>query len=201
MNTAITLRNDEPQKLFSWTAIIAGALANIGLSFLLNLSTLAIGLSAFTTDREGAISLALGGLLAIAIGAAIIMFLSGWIAGYLGTPFYFAKPYSGILYGFIAWCLALLISVSVASQVGDYVTAYTNVVSHPVSTSSPTIANPPMVVETVSAQADVRVNKSDEADAAHKTGAGLSIIFILFFIGALSSCVGGHYGSTARNSL
>ncbi|HVY53836.1 MAG TPA: hypothetical protein VHA13_04890, partial [Gammaproteobacteria bacterium] len=53
------------QKRLSWTAVIAGALVGIGLSFLLNIFSISIGLTLIKTSAEGAVSLALGGFIGL----------------------------------------------------------------------------------------------------------------------------------------
>jgi len=55
-------------KRISWTAIFVGAIVAVGLSFLLNLFGIAIGLSAFTLSTDGASVLAVGGLVGMIIG-------------------------------------------------------------------------------------------------------------------------------------
>jgi hypothetical protein len=56
----------------------------VGLSFLLNLFSIAIGLSLVTTSKEGIASLAIGGFLGLVISAIAAMFVAGTTSGYLG---------------------------------------------------------------------------------------------------------------------
>src|ERR1700722_7871136 len=94
-------------KCLSWKPIFAGALTAIGLSFLLNLFSVAIGLTAYTTSSEGVETMAFGGLLGTAIGVIAAMFAAGWVSGYLGQR-YCVQRHVGCMYGFLTWCVALI---------------------------------------------------------------------------------------------
>lgn len=185
-------------KRFSWTAVLAGALVGIGLSFLLNLFSIAIGLSIFSTTQEGVATFAIGGLIGIFIGTIVAMFVGGYTAGFLGRPFCVKRTH-GAMYGFIAWCLALLIMAVFTTHIGRYVSAYTNFLSHP----------------TVVVATDVPVNAANTANATssnttpavmvvgtEKSIGGIAmtafIVFAVFFVGALSSAIGGHCGMHCR---
>ena len=61
-------------KRISWSAILTGALVGVGLSFLLNLFGVAIGLSAFSMGDHGPASLAIGGLLGLIASTIIAMY-------------------------------------------------------------------------------------------------------------------------------
>lgn len=158
----------------SWKPIIAGAIAAIGFSFILNLFSVAIGLTAFNTNSEGVENLVLGGLMATALGILVAMFASGYIAGYLGRA-YCVHRHLGALYGFLAWCLALLVSIFIAAHVQNYISFYTHFISGTTmslnSNATPTV-NVPAAKVVVSAY----------------------IVFCLFFLGAFASAFGGHCG-------
>ncbi len=166
-------------KCLSWKPIFAGALVAIGLTFLLNLFSVAIGLTAFTTSSEGVESLALGGLLGTSIGIVASMFASGWVAGYLGQP-HCTKRHLGALYGFLTWCLALLVSVFLVSHIEQYVTFYGHFLS--------------------GTTAELQMNAATPAGnaTAHMATKSLVIstyiIFCLFFLSAFASSLGGHLG-------
>src|SRR5687767_10657531 len=71
-------------KAISWTAILAGALVGMGLTFLLNTFSIGIGLSLVRTTEDGLTSLAIGGFIGLLIGAIVSMFAAGFTAGCLG---------------------------------------------------------------------------------------------------------------------
>lgn len=166
-------------KCFTWKPVIAGALVAIGLSFLLNLFSVAIGLTAFTTNNEGVENLVLGGLIATALGIVVSMFASGWLAGYLGNR-YCAKRHLGALYGFLTWCLALIVMVFLADHMVKYITLYTHFISGS-SMASTSLEN-------------VAGHVSTNTTAENKVVISAYIIFCLFFLSAFACSLGGHCG-------
>lgn len=176
------------RKHVSWTAIIVGALVGVGLSFLLNLFSIAIGLSLVTTNQEGMTVLAVGGFLGLAIGTIASMFTAGFSAGYLGRP-YCIKRHLGVLYGFTAWALALILTVLLATNIGHYVAMYADF-----------IANPTIIVDVtnISSSSKGAVSATDTQTAVNHLGMSSLLVFALFFIGAFSSSLGGHCGMTYR---
>jgi hypothetical protein len=185
-------------KSISWTAVITGALVGVGLSFLLNLFSVSIGLSAFTTSTDGLSTLAVGGFIGMLIGAIVTMFITGWVAGYLGQP-YCGEKNLGVLYGFTAWCFSLVLAVLLASSFGHFVTSYTAAVSNPPAAKvNMTIDDSaPIVSEQKRASGGSEVTVNTEK-AANAIGATAFVTFILFFVGALSSCFGGFSGYESR---
>ena len=95
----------------SWTALLVAAFVAVGLSFLLNLFSIAIGLGAITITSTGETKLAAGGVISLTLGSIIVMFTSGWVAGYLGQT-NCPKRNQGILYGFASWCVAFCCLIS-----------------------------------------------------------------------------------------
>lgn len=173
------------RKTVSWTAIIVGAFVGLGLTFLLELFNVAISLSIVTTTKEGAVSLAIGGFIGIIIGIIAAMFTAGYTAGYLGRG-YCIKRNLGALYGFTTWCVALILTVALTSHLGHYVADYTHFIANPTTIIMP----PPPGVEAVAPNSVVAV----EVEPLRNLGIGTFLVFVLFFIGALSSCFGGHVG-------
>ena len=186
-------------KRISWSAIATGAIIGVGLSFLLNLFGMTIGLSAFSMTEQGVGSLAIGGLLGLIISTIVSFFFGGFAAGYLGR-LYVPKRNLGIVYGFTTWSVTLLLSAVVTTYVGTYVDSYTSVVTRN------------MVVATQEAPA-ASANASDKQkmsteqkiatvnpkDLTSGMAVGAFIVFALFFVGAFSSCLGAHYGMSCRS--
>lgn len=164
---------------FSWKPIIAGALMAVGLSFLLNLFSVAIGVHAYSSNSDGVESLAMGGLIATAIGIVSSMFASGWLAGYLGQR-YCGKRHLGAFYGFITWCVALIIVIFLASHVQQYISFYSHFISGTMDT-----------LQVSAATATSKVTGNIPAD---KLVVSTYIIFCLFFLSAFSCSLGGHCG-------
>lgn len=187
-------------KRISWSAIIAGALVGIGLTFLLNLFSIAIGLSIVKTTTDGMTILAVGGLVGVLIGTIVANFVGGMSAGYLGRPFC-PKGNLGVLYGFVTWFLALLLMAMIFSKVGNFVEAYTSFIQTPVTVvkivnneTTPAVSS---AIATIGKTKPVTVNVQA---ATNNLGIAATIVFILFWLGAISSCVGGHYGMVCRDS-
>lgn len=166
-------------KCFTWKPVVAGALTAIGLSFLLNLFSVAIGLTAYNTNSQGVETLAFGGLIATALGIVVSMFASGWIAGYLANR-YCVKRHLGALYGFLSWCLALVVMVFIADHVTAYIALYTHFISG-------VPANLPEKAATAMASS---TNMSPTTNVVVST----YIVFVLFFLSAFASSFGGHCG-------
>jgi hypothetical protein len=165
-------------KCFTWKPIIAGALIAIGLTFLLNLFSVAISLTAFTTNDQGVENIALGGLIATALGIVVSMFASGWLAGYLGNR-YCTKRHLGALYGFLTWCLALIITIFLAVHIQDYIKFYT----HFISGTTVSLSN-----------ARMGAQLSIPAHQATQIVISTYIVFSLFFLSAFACSLGGHCG-------
>ncbi len=174
----------------AWSAILIGALTSVGLSFLLNLFSMAIGLTVISRNAAGNGTLAIGGLIGVLIGAIACMFFSGWLAGYIARPYY-RNPHLGGLYGFSAWCLALLMTILTASYVGKFIADSSHFLSNP-SVVEENVANRPPVLslDTPSVGNNQTINSTEAVNAA--AGVGAFIIFIMFFVGALSSTIGGY---------
>lgn len=200
-------------KWVSWTAVFVGALVGLGLSFLLNLFNIAIGLSVFTTSADGMVTLAVGGFIGLLIGAIVSMFVAGYTAGYLGRPFC-TQHNLGVLYGFTTWCLMLILTILLTSHIGRYVAAYSSALARPstviVMTDDNTpntmtdvmkkdaVKTKPATPATSTSSAQPAVVTVDVETATNRLGMGAFVVFILFFIGALFSCIGGHCGAACR---
>lgn len=190
-------------KCFTWKPIFAGALVAIGLTFLLNLFSVAIGLTAFSVN-EGTETLVLGGLIGTAIGIVAVMFVSGWVAGYLGNR-YCNKHHLGALYGFLTWCLALIFAVFLAGHLQHYVTFYSGAISgHGVDmTMASNVAAANVTAVKAAAMKTAAVAPAAKvavaAEAPMKAIAiSAYIIFALFFLSAFASSLGGHCGMCHR---
>lgn len=176
-------------RCISWSAVIAGGLVGLGLSFLLNLFGVAIGLTAFSSTPDGITALAIGGFLGLLIGSFAVMFVAGWTAGYLGRPYTF-NPDNGFVYGFLAWCLSLLLLVAFANPLANFVASMPG--SPYDHTRGAVTRN---YDQTPLATTDARNETEKKANETGKAGLAL---FALFAIGALASCFGGHFGMRYR---
>lgn len=184
------------KKCFSWSAILIGTLVGLGLSFLLNVFSIAIGLTAFTL-KESATVFAVGGFIGFAIGVFAAMFVAGFTAGHLARP-YCLKRNLGVLYGFATWSLILVFSILLSAPVAKFVTSY----SYFITDNSVNIVrtmNAPAV--TTAATTTPEANKAVAVDAeksANDIGKAGLAVFFLFFLGAFASSLGGYYGVACR---
>lgn len=183
-----------PLKRICWSAIFVGALVGIGLGFLFNLFGVAIGLSAVMISPEGNMAWAIGGVIGILIALIVTTMASGFAAGYLGRM-YCPRRNLGILYGFTTWTMALLLSAVVAGYITHYASHY-----------SETIMKTPIVVThsngahttTVNPKTDTQQATEPVVTSTQGLTAGAFVLFGLFFIGAISSCVGACWAMSCR---
>jgi len=174
----------------SWTAIFAGTLVSLGLGLLLNLFGLSIDLVAFKPNPEGHLALAIGGYIGMLIGTIAIMFTSGWVTGHLAS-----RPdineCLGALYGFITWCLALIIAIFIASHAFAFFTMH----YHAMYMSGSDL----MVL---SQNAGSATAQTDHAMAipAKTPAIAVFLTFVLFFVAAIASAFGGHCGIKSRRT-
>lgn len=171
------------KKVFSWTAVFVGALAGVGLNFLLNLLSLAIGLSLFSEQTKDTLSFSSVGGLGFILVAIIAMFSTGWIAGKL-TFLDSVRKRWGMLYGFISWCLCFIITVILLMNMIQFTQFHSNFTSKNITAIK--ISNQsPMLTETQ--------NSNSEVDK-RSISINASATFIFFLIGAVSSGLGGYVG-------
>ena len=182
----------------SWSAIVTGAFIGVGLSFLLNLFGVTIGLSAFSMTDQGVGSLAIGGLLGLIISAIASMFFGGFAAGYLGR-LYVPKRNLGMLYGFTTWTVSIIISAVLTTYVGTYVDSYTSKITR---NNVVVIQEKPDTTKISDSSSKENQQKAESITPQEVSGGmavGAFIVFALFFISAFSSCLGAHYGMSCRS--
>ncbi len=178
-----------------WSAIIAGAFVALGLGFLLQLFGLAIGLSAYHSDA-GSNTLAIGGVLGLIVGIIVAMGVAGFVSGYY-AKFCDYFPGESFLYGFLTWSIALLLSALLIMPLTHYVSSYndglapqlkvsSNMPAQVMVTHKPTSDNPAPAEQT-----EVKMTPSMLKGSSW-------LVFILFFIGAVSSCVGASCGMNCK---
>lgn len=185
-------------KCVSWSAVIAGALVGIGLSFLLELFSISLGLAAFDASREGMITLAIGGVIALLFGAIVAMFAAGWVTGFLARP-HCVNRKMGVLYGFVMWSLAFILMVLLASNVHQFVSTHYYALFKPNAAVVNMTSNLNGAVEqttTRSSTGETRAKQIniDTEKGANILGMSLFLTFAIFFVGAISSCIGAYYG-------
>ena len=183
-----------------WSAIFCGALVGLGLGFLLHLYGSAISLSAYSSSPSGASVIAMGGFLGLLVGTIASMMTAGFVAGYLGRYHYYHVS-GGIIYGFITWSLSLFMSVLLAGAVMQYVSTYTHGLRNTVVENTPKVQITDEQVNDNNLPIPTHQNTSKETSkVVTPTELAWSgwIVFILFFVGALSSCIGAILGMNCK---
>jgi hypothetical protein len=174
----------------SWAAIFSGAMVGVGVNFLLNLFSLALGISSFSVPAIGQTLFSFIGFSGFLISAMIAMFITGWISGRL-SPTVLPRSW-GVVYGFLAWSVLLIITIILITNMIQYMAFHTNFTSNLVSIKL--MNNAPMLTETA---AHLTQNSPLSFNVeTHQKVIVLNawLTFILFFTGAIASCVGGFIG-------
>lgn len=183
---------------FSWAAIFAGAFTAVGLGFLLQLFGVAINLSAYHAASAGAQTIAIGGFLGLLIGVLASMIVAGYVAGYLGKFHCPHHHHAGAIYGFATWSLALLLSAVLIMPLSHYVNSWNHILAPEATASEMTAQNHETMMGTESDKTDADKKTKAETPLSKVTPTTLTgsawMLFILFFLGAFASCVGGCIG-------
>ncbi|WP_133141007.1 hypothetical protein [Legionella maceachernii] len=182
-----------PFHRISWAAIFAGAFVGIGLGFLLRLLGTAIGLSAYSSSPSGFVVIAIGGLIGLLIGSIISMGAAGFVAGYLGRSTC-PHHHMGLIYGFTTWSVVLLFTALIAVPEAHYLNLYKgSLVQNQNVTATKPQAAAPASSNNIEAQSAINSSMSgNQAPAVTpmEVSSMAWILFILFFIGAISACMG-----------
>lgn len=176
----------------SWSAIFSGVLAGFGINFLFNLFILALGISIFTLDINNATVLSYLGVFCYIILSIVTMFTTGWVAGRLTPPIF--KKIWGALIGFIAWDLLLIVTIVILTNTLQFTAFHSTFTSHPNLVAIRIANDSPFMTETIEhspiqSPLGVNVEKTTKVISLNATAT-----FLLFFLGAISSCSGGLLG-------
>lgn len=181
---------------FSWSAVLSGALIALGLSFLLQLFSLATGLSAYHTNASGT-TLAIGGLLGLILGTIVSMGIAGFVSGCLGRYCCYHSS-EAVIYGFSAWSLALLLSALLMLPLTKYASSYKETLFPKVLVSEELSKHVEVTQKTPAttskAQSTNNVSQTEVKVTPTALTGGSWTLFLLFFIGAISSCAGAYCG-------
>jgi hypothetical protein len=172
----------------SWGAVLTGALVALGLTFLFNLLTIALGLSLYTQSTDGAKVLTFAGYAWVLIGGYIILFISGWIAGRLVHHHCILHWCNGILHGFVTWTVYLILSMMVLSYMATPASvSLLRTTFMSITDESTTSINP-----------DRQSDSKSTPQTVHKAGHVAFGSFFIFLVGALGCAAGAAYGVRER---
>lgn len=175
-------------KSLSWGAILTGALVALGLTFLFNLLTIALGLSLYTQNADGAKILTFAGYAWVLIGGYIILFISGWVAGRLVHHHCILHWCNGMLHGFVTWTVYLILSMLVLSYMATpssvtlLRTTFMSITDETTSTTNP----------------NSKTDIASTPQTVHKAGHAAFGSFFIFLVGALGCAAGAAYGVRER---
>lgn len=119
----------------------------------------------------------------------VTTFVGGFTSGYLGRM---CCPHHhlGTIYGFTTWVVALMLSAIIATHVGNYVDNFKHNVSATVvmdnNASGPIVKAKSKETSAPAQNVQIIADKKDMAMSA-------LVLFALFFLGALFSCLGAAW--------
>lgn len=200
-----------------WTAIIAGAFVAVGLLFLLELFGIGLDVTAYSAagapgTTEAAKAFGFGSYIIIVVAGMIAMFIAGYVSGIIGRPTCTSGCH-GIVYGFVTWCLALILSFLLVGMSGNYVgTMYHELINpkgyttsgpatygqnHPGPQAGPGFlpGHPMIGAETSRSNMPMHMQGNmpgGPQEASKEFAKGIFLLFLIFLTGALSSAFGGY---------
>ena len=188
-------------KRVCWSSVLSGVLVALGINFLLSLFGSAIGISSYLLNSDGQITLAIGGAFGIAIGILVSMLTAGYTAGYLGRN-YCPKRNLGFLYGFLTWSFVLILSALLFHPLSKYAHAFSKETSRSIFVipKESTNTSEPITVETDPSSMEDNHKSIKVTATPESLNSSAFLVFILFLIGALSSCLGAHWGMNCQRN-
>lgn len=175
-------------KNLSWGGVVAGALVALGLTFLFNLLTTALGLSLFTKDPDGARVLAFAGYAWVLIGGYVLLFISGWVAGRMVYDNDGSHWCNGIVLGFVTWTFYLILSLMVLSYLAAPVTA------NLLRTTFIGISDDNVPTATVTTPTSTTTTTPASTETVNRAGWVAFGTFFIFLVGAFGACMGAVMG-------
>lgn len=148
--------NYYPGKIF-WGAILAGVLAALAVSFLLNLLGAGLGFTALKVDADTFAALGISTIVWIIFSTIVSMVIGGWVAGQLSSS---QQPLIGFFHGFLAWALATLITlIFITSTVGAIMSGTIALVGSGISAAGTTASAVGSTVSNLSQQVAPQVGE------------------------------------------
>lgn len=190
-------------KSMSWSAVLAGAVIGVGISYILNLFAMSLGLTVFGTTTTSPNTIMIGGFIGLLLIAILSMGTAGWIAGYLGRPRSLHRDF-GALYGFTAWCAALVLTVLLSANFGKIISynlaplqnpsyVLTSVDGNNIMSAPNSSVTNATAINTLT-PTTTNQNVVNAQDAAKNLALTTFLAFVLAFISGIASCIGGHLG-------
>jgi hypothetical protein len=132
------------------------------------------------------------GYIVMVLAVMVAMFFSGWVAGFIGRPA--ATRYlHGILYGLLSWCLALILSFMLVSDISQFMSYQYRSLTNANVASIAMISSP--LAENAYNRAETPIRNMIERGQVLRDENVAKTVFLLFlisFAGLLSACFGGY---------
>ncbi len=177
--------------IVSWSAIFAGALIAFSLSALFNLLNAGLGLVLFPETFHALLSLSVAGYIWLIICGIIALFIAGFITGKI-LRYYSTSPFNGMLHGFLAWSLALLVTVMLASH---FATAAASQIPAGVQVAVDGTQSAQNETTSSSSTSDNMADNQHVAQESKAIGGATIGIFFIFLLSAIAAIIGGYLGT------
>ncbi|HRE32843.1 MAG TPA: hypothetical protein PLD88_12770 [Candidatus Berkiella sp.] len=166
----------ERTKHIYWKAVTVGTISAVGITFLFNFLTIAIGLILFKRGQEEMIALTFGTVAWMVVGSYMILYVAGWIGGRQLNTEYSFNVANGLLHGFVIWSLYLIVSIVLLSLLPDAVAA--------------TILKS-FFIHLPSAN---EVGQQIATSTVNNVGYAALVTFFIFLMGMVGCCIGAACG-------
>ncbi len=168
-------------------SIFVGALVLIGLGFLSNFLAVSLGRLVFSVSN-GAVIFGIGSFFALVILSTLLMFISGWIVGYLSLTCCYRRRFREI-FRYFTLSLALIVTIFLTTQAGLFISNY----GHASSKDVPAKSITPVALNDTKWQASHHTLSDREESLLVAIAT-----FLLFGIGALCVTFGKRIGRRFR---
>lgn len=166
----------ERTKHIYWKAVTVGVISAVGITFLFNFLTIAVGLILFNRGQDSMMALTFGTVAWMVVGSYMIMYVAGWIGGRQLYTDYSFNVANGLLHGFVIWSLYLIVSIVLLSLMPEAVTA---------AILKSLFIHLPGKTETAQAVTTSNV---------HNVGYAALVTFFIFLMGMIGCCIGAACG-------
>jgi len=195
-----TTHDPQCTKYFSWRAVLVGGVVAFGLLFLFNLLTTGGGLAVYTKTEKGLETLIALAYLWTILGSFLMLFIAGLVtAMIINHDHCSGDPCHGVLHGFVAWVLYILISLTFLSHISEatIVTFPQNFLSVSKDTLAVTDVETPASTDVTTRHGHDNKNgtiPAAEQKEAHKIGIAKLAAFFIFLLEAIGACFGAWCG-------
>ncbi|MCS5711288.1 hypothetical protein [Candidatus Berkiella aquae] len=166
----------ERTKHIYWKAVTVGTISAVGITFLFNFLTIAVGLILFKRGQEEMLALTFGTVAWMVVGSYMTLYVAGWIGGRQLHGEYSFNVANGLLHGFVIWSLYLIVSIVLLSLMPDAVVS--------------TILTLLFIHLPAATEAGQHVSTS----TVNNAGYAALVTFFIFFMGMVGCCIGAACG-------